>query len=86
METVAVVDERGSECPVVDAIALAGGAGHNTRTDGRLCIRVATLLHFPGIAVGVGEVRETGVVGSIRIGAKAVPATPLSAPDVLVSD
>ena len=58
----------------------------NTRTEGRLCIRVATFLNYPGIAIGIGEVRKARVVGSARIGTDLETSLPLAAVDVLVPD
>ena len=47
---------------------------------------MATLLNYPGIAIGIGEFRKARVVGTARIGAEVETPLPLAAVDVLVPD
>src|ERR1700712_4229711 len=75
-----------TKCGARDSMSMRVSLTSKTRTDGRLCIGVATLLNYPGIAVGICEVCEARVVGPIRVGAEAETPPPLPAVDVLVSD
>src|ERR1700754_668482 len=75
-----------SKCGPSDSMSMSVSLTSNTSTDGRLGIRMATFLNGPRVAVGIGEVREARIVGSLGIGPEAETPLPLSAVDVLVPD
>src|SRR6478672_5855316 len=69
-----------------DSMSIRVSLTSNTRTEGRLGIRMAAFLKCPGVAVRVGHISEAGVIGPLRIDAETEAALPLARLDVLVPD